>query len=382
MKSQVCKRCIQDQSIPGIIFDSEGVCNFCHLHDEMEKEYPNDNRGERKLNTLLKRLKKSSNKYHCVIGVSGGRDSTFLLWLLVKKWNLKPLAVHFNDGFDNPTAGENMLKACKKLNVDLITVTSHWKEAKDLKIDFLKASTPDLNLGTDIGIAASLYGVSFKYNIKHILLAQSFRTEGIKPLEWSYFDGDYLKNVHNIFGSVPLTPFQADRPGFHLGFKELAYYSVIKRISVWTPLYYYPYIRKTAEDILKEELSWVYPGAHYFDDLYHSLIKKVHRIKFKINLNMNSDSALVRSGQMSREKALKRKEKIYHIEDEDVIRLCLKRLNLSQMEFEDFMAIPVKRFKDFPTSYDKIKKTKPLIKVLSQFNLLPKIAYKKYFEFS
>ena len=175
MEKQTCKRCIQDTTVPGLIFDSSGVCNFCHFHDQMETEYPNDQRGEKKLNSLMEKLKKSSQKYHCVLGISGGRDSTFLLWLLVKKWKLKPLAVHFNDGFDNPVAGENMLRACKKLNIDLMTVTSHWKEAKDLKIDFLKASTPDLNLGTDIGIAASLYGVSAKYNIKHILLAQSFR---------------------------------------------------------------------------------------------------------------------------------------------------------------------------------------------------------------
>lgn len=384
MNNQTCKRCIQDLSVPGIHFNSSGVCNYCHLHDLMEKEYPNDHRGEKKLNGLFKRIKtdQKNKKYNCVVGISGGRDSSFLLWLLVKKWKLKPLAIHFNDGFDNPVAGENMLKACKKLNVDLITVTSHWKEAKDLKIDFLKASTPDLNLGTDIGIAAALYGISAKYDTKHILLAQSFRTEGIKPLLWSYFDGDYLRNVHNIFGTIPLSPFSSERPGFHLGIKELIYYSVLKGISVWTPLYYYPYIRKEAEDILKEELSWVYPGAHYFDDLYHSLIKYIHRVKFNIDLNMNSDSALIRSRQMSKEMALKRKKEIYHIEDEDVIRLCLKRLDVSKMELEDYLAIPVKTFKDYPTSWDKIKKLKVPIKILSHWNLLPKITYRKYFQFS
>ena len=383
MQNQICKRCIQDLSVPGLHFDPSGICNYCHLHDLMEKEYPNDHRGERILNSLFKKLQQSSKnkKYNCILGISGGRDSTFLLWFLIKKWKLNPLAVHFNDGFDNPVAGENMLKACKKLNVDLITVTSHWKEAKDLKIDFLKASTPDLNLGTDIGIASALYGISTKYNIKYILLAQSFRTEGIKPLSWSYFDGDYLRNVHNIFGTVPLSPFHPERPGFHLGIKELAYYSIIKRIFVWTPLYYYPYNRKEAENILKEDLSWVYPGAHYFDDLYHSLIKYIHRVKFNIDLNMNSDSALVRSKQMSREAALMRKKKIYHIENEDIFRLCLKRLDLSMMEFEDFMAIPIKTFKDFPTSWNKIKKAKLIIKILSQFNFFPKITYKKYFEF-
>ena len=385
MKSnQLCGRCVQDTRVPNIRFDASLVCNYCHLHDEMEKEYPNDERGAEKLKSLFKKIKQAAKgaKYHCVVGISGGRDSSFLLWLAVKKWGLKPLAVHFNDGFDNPTAGENMLKAVRKLNVDLITLTSHWKQAKDLKIVFLKASTPDLNLGTDIGIAASLYGTAAKYNIKHILLGQSFRTEGIKPLSWSFFDGDYLRNVHKIFGAVLLTPWTEQKPGFHLGLRELAHYSLSKRIAVHTPLYWYPYIRKEAEGILRRDLDWVYPGAHYFDDLYHSLLKYVHRVKFDIDLNMNSDSALVRSGQMSREEALKRKESVYPIEDEDIIRLCLKRLDLSKTEFEDMMAIPVKTFKDYPTSYNKIKRLKPVIRLLSRFSFLPKVTYRKYFEFS
>ena len=381
MAKQICKKCVQDSSVPDILFDSSGLCNYCHWQDLMEKEYPKDHRGEKRLQQIFTKLKKDQKKYSCVLGLSGGRDSSFLLWLLVKKWKLKPLAVHFNDGFDNPTAGENMLKACKKLDVDLLTVTSHWKTAKDLKIDFLKASTPDLNLGTDIGIAAALYSMSFKHNIKHILLAQSFRTEGIKPLAWSYFDGDYLRNVHNIFGSAPLAPFTPERAGFNLGLKELFYYSALKGISVWTPLYYYPYVREEAEDILKQELSWVYPGAHYFDDLYHSLIKYIHRVKFDIDLNMNSDSALVRSGQMSRDRALKRKNEIYHIEDEDIIRLCLKRLDISKSRLEDYLAIPVKSFRDYPTSWNKIKKLRWLVKACSQLNVIPKVTYRKYFQF-
>ena len=380
----ICSRCVQDSSIPGISFDTAGVCNFCHLHDVMEKEYPNDKRGTKRLGNMFRKIKKSAGnkKYNCIVAISGGRDSSFLLWLSVKKWNLSPLAVHFNDGFDNPIAGENILRACNQLNVDLITVTSHWKEAKDLKIDFLKASTPDLNLGTDIGIASSLYGQALKYNIKTILLGQSFRTEGIKPLSWSYFDGDYLRNVHNIFGTVPLSPWTPERPGFHLGIKELSWYALVKGISVLTPLYYYPYNRKEAESVLTEELSWCYPGAHYFDDLYHSLLKYVHRVKFKIDLNMNSDSALVRSGQMSRKEGLRRRKEIYHIEDADTIRLCKKRLGLSHMEFEDFMSIPVKTFKDYPTSWNTIKKFRFFIKLLSQINVIPKITYRKYFQFS
>lgn len=378
---QTCTRCVQDNSVPGISFDKEGVCNFCHFHDFLCQLFPNDEKGEKILYNFFDQIKQKSKnkKYDCVIGVSGGRDSIYMLYLAVKKWGLRPLAVHFNDGFDNPVAGENMINATKKLGVDLRTITSDWREGKDLKIDFLKASVPDLNLGTDIGIASSLYGVAAKENLNHILIGQSFRTEGVKPLSWSYFDGDYLRNVHAIYGTVKLRPWKPDAPGFNLGIKELFYYTVVRNIKTITPMYYYPYIRKEAEKIIISELGWVYPGAHYFDDLYHSLLKYIHRVKFNIDLNMNSDSALVRSGQLDREAALERAHGIYTIEDPKIIDLCIKRLDLSKEDFEKFMQIPPKTFRNYKTSYNTIKLFKYPIKALSHLNLLPKITYYKYF---
>ena len=382
MANQWCARCVQDRSVPGIEFDQEGVCNFCHLHDKMERIFPNGEEGYKILQNIGKKIKKQgeNNQYDCVVGISGGRDSTYLLHVLVKEFGLRPLAVHFNDGFDNPVAGENMVNAVKKLGVELRTITSDWREAKDLKISFLKASVPDLNLGTDIGIASSLYGVAYQEGIKNIIIGQSFRTEGVKPLSWSYFDGDYLRNVQKQFGTVELQKWKPEDPQFNLGVKELFYYSAMKGMKVYTPMYYYDYIRKDAEDIIKREYDWVYPGAHYYDDLYHALIKYVHRVKFNIDLNMNSDSALVRSGQMSREKALERAHGVYRIEDPDVIRLCLKRLGLSREKFDEYMSYTPKTFRDYPTSYDIMKRFKLPIKLLSQMNLLPRVTYMKYFE--
>ena len=381
LEPRTCTRCVQDNSVPGIEFDKDGVCNFCHFHDFLDKLFPNDERGENILAGIFEKVKKQgkNKKYDCVLGISGGRDSIYMLYLAVKKWKLRPLAVHFNDGFDNPVAGENMIKATKKLGVDLRTITSDWREAKDLKIDFMKASVPDLNLGTDIGIASSLYGVAAKENIKYILIGQSFRTEGVKPLSWSYFDGDYLRNVHNIFGKVKLRKWTANDPGFNLGVKELFYYTILKRIKTITPMYYTPYIRKEAEKMIIEELDWVYPGAHYYDDLYHSILKYIHRVKFNIDLNMNSDSALVRSGQLDRETALKRAHSIYAIEDPKVIDLCIKRLNLTLEEFESFMKLPPKTFYNYKTSYNIIRIFKPFIWLASHLNLLPKVTYYKYF---
>lgn len=380
-KYQRCTRCVQDSTVPGIYFDKNGVCNFCHFHDNLVKAFPNGKEGKAKLERYFKEIKRKgkNKKYDCIIGISGGRDSTVLLYLAVKEWGLRPLAVHFNDGFDNPVAGENMLKAVKILGIDLRTITSDWREAKALKIDFLKASTPDLNMGTDIGIASSLFGTAAKEGVKYILIGQSFRTEGIKPLSWAYFDGDYLREVHKKFSTIPLRKWTPNDPGFNFGIKELIYYSVIRGIKTILPMYNHDYIRDEAEKVIIKELDWVYPGAHYFDDLYHSLIKYIHRVKFNIDMNMNSDSALVRSGQLSREIALKRAHGVYAIEDPKVIDLCIKRLGITKEEFEEWMALPPKTFRNYKTAYSVIRVMKYPIKIMATLHLVPRITYDKYF---
>ena len=383
MEKQICTRCIQDNSVPGINFDINGVCNFCHLHDELCEIFPNGERGTQQLNKIIKDIKKQSKnkEFDCVVGISGGRDSIYLLYNAVKVWQLRVLAVHSDDYFDNPIATENMKKAVEKLNVQFVNVCYPKELACELKRDFLKASVPDLNMGTDIAIATALYSTAYKYGIKNIFIGQSFRTEGIKPLEWSFFDGKYLKTVHNMFGKIPLPKWTPENPTYNLDLKEIFYYTFIKGIKTFTPNYYINYVRKDAQEIIKKELGWVYPGAHYFDDLYHSFIAYVHRVKFHINLNMNSDSALVRDGQLTREEALDRANKPYHIENDKVIEDCLKKINVSQLDFDKIMKLPLKTFKNYNTSYNIIKMLKYPIKMASTLNIVPKVVYKKYFEF-
>ncbi|MCB9233796.1 MAG: hypothetical protein H6581_19220 [Bacteroidia bacterium] len=387
MEYQRCTRCIQDSSVPGISFDEKGECNYCSFHDRMCEHFPNDERGAQALQKMVDRIKKAGKgrKYDCVIGVSGGRDSSFLWHLAVKEWGLRPLALHFNDGFDNPDAGENMMfmqKKLKEFGSDFRTYTSPYPESRDLKITELKASTPQLNTGTDIGIAASLYHAAAVNGVKYILFGQSFRTEGIKPLSWAYFDGDYLRTVHKLFGEIPLSPRKKTEdtfPGYHLGVKELAYYAMVKGVKVVAPLYNYPYVRKQAEEILKREYNWVYPGAHYYDDLYWALINVVHRKKFNVDLRLNSYSALVRDGQMDRDEAIESVGKIYAIEDPDVIRLCIKRLQLKQEDFDAFMEIPPKTFMAYPNSYKLLRTFKWGVWLVTQLGFLPRVVYDKYF---
>ncbi|HEX8327244.1 MAG TPA: N-acetyl sugar amidotransferase [Hymenobacter sp.] len=378
---QRCTRCIMDTTAPGIEFNAAGICSFCKVHDRMEQAFPLGEAGRRTVQRLADEMRRAGqgNRFDCVLGVSGGRDSSYTLWYCVTQLKLRPLAVHFNDGFGNPVAGENMLRACKRLGVELRTITSDWRESKDLKIAFLKASVPDMEEGTDLGIATALYGVAAKENVRHIIIGQSFRTEGIAPLSWNFLDGKYLKAVHKQFGTVPLRPWQPNDPGFNLGIKEMTYYAFWRRIKTVTLLYHLDYVRTEVDEILERELEWQNPGAHYFDDLYQSLIYYLNRIKFNIDRRLFNYSALVRSGQMSREVALDRVSRINPIEDEKVIALCIKRLGLTRAEFDNIVSAPPKTFHDYPNSYGFLRLFKLPIKFMSQLNLIPESAYDKFF---
>jgi len=369
-----------DTTVPGAAFDEKGECNFCRLHDRLEAMYPLDEKGKKRLEKIVRAIKKKGKgkKYDCVIGVSGGRDSTYTLYL-AKQFGLRPLAVHFDDGFGNPIAVENMKKATEKLGVELRTVVSDRRESRDLRIAFLKASTPDLEEAADIGIATALYGVAAKEGIKYILIGQSFRTEGIAPIEWNYLDGRYLNSVHKRFGAVQLKKWRPEDPGFNLSPLHMFYYAVLKGIKAIPILYYLNYVRRDAGEIITKELDWVYTGAHYYDDLYQGLMNYIYRVKFDIDRRKYNYSALVRCGQMSRQEALERVKEVYCIEDPEVIDLCIKRLDITRDEFDGYMRLPAKTFRDYPTSYNWIRAMRLPIKALSALGILPGVTYDKYF---
>jgi hypothetical protein len=380
---QVCTRCIIDDTVPGASFDSQGICAYCRLHDEMDALYPLTPEGEARKMALVERVRQSGRggEFDCIVGISGGRDSTYLLHLTVQL-GLRPLAVHFNDGFGNPVAGENMAKATERLGVKLLTITSDWRESKDLKIACLRASVPNANMSTDLGLAAALFGAAARHKLKYVLIGQSFRTEGIAPLPWNYLDGKHLAAIHKRFGSRDLRPWHPTDPGFHLGSRELFYYLIVRRIRTVPLLYYHNYVRADIDQLLKSELGWVNPGAHYFDDLYQALLQQLQRVKFNMDRRKFNYSALVRSGQMSRETALAHTREVYALEDPKVIDLCIKRLGLKRADYEEILANPPKTFRDYPSGYDMLVRFRPLIRAMAAMNLVPKSTYLKYFKYA
>jgi N-acetyl sugar amidotransferase len=366
--------------VAGATFDDAGICSYCHLHEQLERDFPAGAEGRRRILAIADKIRKAGKgrKYDCVAGISGGRDSCFTLHLAVRELGLRPLAVHFNDGFGNPVAGENMRKLTAKLGVDLRTVSSDWRESKDLRIAALKASTPDLELAADIGIATALYGAAVQENIKYILIGQSFRTEGIAPLEWNYLDGRYLKSMSRMFGKVSLRSWQPANPGFNLDLREMIYYTLVKGVSSILPLYSWDYVRHDASELLTAEYGWVNPGAHYLDDLYQALMTYVLRVKFGIDRRKYNYAALVRSGQMTREEALAKIAQPYAAEDAKLIELCIKRLGLTREEFDGFLALPPRTFRDYPTNFRLLRLMRPVIWMMAELGMVPRSSYLKY----
>ena len=356
--------------------NKNGVCNYCEAQESLENEFP-INGNEIKIAEEI-RKKSKGKKYDCVLGLSGGRDSTYLVHV-ARKLGLRPLLVHFNDGFSNPVAGQNISNIVRNTNFELRTITSDWRESKDIKISCMKASVPDMEIGMDLGIASALYSIAAKENINYILGGVSFRTEGIVPLDWNYLDGKYLKSIMREFGTVKMKQWKPYEPSFNFDIKEFLYYSLIKKIKYIPLLYHLDYKRPEAEKIIIKEFEWKYPGAHYFDDLFQSLNSYILRNKFKIDYRRFNYSALIRSGQYSREEALKKVQNVYEVEDPKVIQLCIDRLGLKKEDIERYLKEKPKSFLEYKSNYNLVKLARYPIKILCKLGVLPPSLYLKFF---
>jgi len=379
-----CKVCVVDDSFPNFKLDEKGICNYCKLHNEMENEIPNDERGSKILLKKVENIKKRNRKkkYDVVVGISGGRDSTYLLYYTKKILGLRCLAIHLNDGFGNPLAGKNMENATKILDIDFKVLTTDWKLSKDLKKSFLEACVPDIETPTDIAIASSLYAACSEFDVKDIFIGQSFRTEGISPLEWNFLDGTYIKDIQKKYGTQKFPKWKPNKVCFDLDIKKLFYYTFIKKIQVFNPFYYIDYNRKNVDKIISTELKWENTGAHYYDDLYQTLMFKWYKEKFGIDRRKFNYSALIRSKQMTREQAIDNLKKSYIINQDEIVSLCTKRLGITNEYLDSLIKNNKKNtFKNFNTSYNFLKYFSGLINLLSKLNILPSTTYYKYFKF-
>lgn len=373
MNNNICVKCIMDYSDPDLVIDSEGICNHCRRYvNQLNLRIFTDQVADLKLKELVQKIKKSSykNDYNCIIGVSGGVDSTYVAYL-VKELGLKPLAIHFDNGWNSELAVSNIEKVLDKLNIDLYTYVIKWDVFKDLQLSFLKASTPDGEIPTDHAINALLFREANKRGIKWIINGMNFATESISVPSWSYGHSDwkYIKSIHKLFGSKKLDVY----PKYTIW--DLFRWTFIKKIKVVSILNYVNYNRADVMNILENKLDWVYYGGKHYESIYTRFFQGyILPNKFKIDKRRGHLSDLIRSGQLTREEALE--ELKLPIYDLGMLRqdkiFVLKKFGLSEEQFENLMSLPRKSYKDYPNSTFIINLLKSIVNKFRSVGLYTK----------
>lgn len=369
---RTCSRCLLDSTIPGITFDDKGECNYCKIQDQFDREYPLK-KGQRRLAEKIRKVKSQGRKrrYDCIVGVSGGCDSSYLLHK-VKQWNLRPLAVHFDNNWNTTTARDNMNKMIKALNVDLLQVGVAKEEYDDICRSFLLASVSDADIPNDIAIAAVLYLAADKMDVPWIMVGHSFRTEGTTPLGWTYMDGKYIESIHNAYGKEEMKTFS------NLWLSNMLRWMILKRIKKLRPLWYIDYQKEEAKKFLSETFGWRWYGGHHLENKYTEFCCNYYQPrKFGIDLRYIEYSALIRSRQMTREEGFEELKHPPQI-DADILREVKERLFLTDEEFDNIMQQPKRTYHDYETYHPIFKRWKWLFYILSRLDLIPKTFYIKY----
>jgi N-acetyl sugar amidotransferase len=365
-----CSRCLYDDSIPDIVFDENEVCNFCHQYSALEKEYPTDQEGEEKLLKIVNKIKKvgKNKRYDCVVGVSGGCDSSYML-SKVKELGLRPLAVNFDNGWGEPIADKNLEIMTEKLHIDFMKIKVDKSELDDMFRSFLLASVPEIDAPSDIGLATALYIAADAFKIKYIMDGHSFRTESISPPGFFYFDGKYISSIHSKFGEVPVSTF----PNMKL--LPFLNWMFVKRIKRIRPLYYLDYDKEYTKRLLIEKFGWNWYGGHHHENRFTIFCNRYYMPKkFGLDVRILEYSALIRSGQISREQAIMEINKPLP----DCKAIITEVENRLRISIDDIMVAPKKSFKDYKTYKQIFRKLRLLFWIGYKFNLVPKSFYVKF----
>jgi N-acetyl sugar amidotransferase len=374
-KLKICTRCIVDTTTRFIDFDDNGICNYCRGYEKqalVSVDKPQEER-QKEFQKLLKDIefKGRGKKYNCVIGLSGGMDSSYLA-VLVKEWGLRPLVVHFDNGWNTEVAVHNITNLVERLQYELHTYVVDWEEFKDLQIAYFKASVLDLEVPTDQLIFAILYKYAKDHGIHYILDGWNFRTEFGMPADWSAtrkFDLTNLRNIHKQFGTRKLRKFPT------ISDSQLYWYKEVNDIQTLSLLNFIPFELYVAKKRLIEGFNYKpYQYKHYesiFTRFYQGYILPK---KFGIDKRKAHLSTLIRSGFITREVAIEQlKQPPYSLEDQAADRsYVIKKWQLTEEEFEKYMKKP-------PVSHDHFgyDKTNNIIKFLVRLHYiyLYKIAY-------
>lgn len=348
---QICTNCVMDTSDGAITFDSRGVCDHCsNFYENTLPNWHPDEQGWRELQKLVAKIKSEGEgkDFDCIIGMSGGIDSSYLTYLAKVKLGLRPLVFHVDAGWNSQQAVNNIEQLVERLGLDLYTEVIDWEEMRDLQLAFFKAGVPHIDLPQDHAFFATMYKFAAKHRVKYILTGANYSTECVKnPMEWIYFGTDVvqIKDIHRRFGQRPLKNFP-----FSNILRHKVYLRYIRGIRVVTPLNYVPYIKEEAVKLLAENYGWQkYPQKHFesrFTKFYEGYWLPT---KFGYDTRRVQYSSLILTKQMTRSEALEKltrpaydKETI--AQDFDYIAT---KLGITTQELQGYLDAPNKSFRDY-----------------------------------
>jgi len=291
---------------------------------------------------------------------------------LLKKAGLNPLAITFDNTWSSVTSVENLKVMLKTLNIDLWTYVVDSEEFNDISRSFLLASVPDADIPNDIAITTVYYMAMDKFDVNYAIDGHSFRTEGMAPLGWTYMDGKYVESVQKKFGTVPLKTF----PNLEINYwlKHMTDQNK-KRLRL---LYHVNYEKQNAIDFLQKEFGWKWYGGHHYENDYTKFVKGfLLPIKFNIDKRKVEFSALIRSGQMSREEALRILQTPPQLEPKFIAHVK-KRLKLTDEDFEKIMKLPIRSHHDYETYHPFFVENREMFRKLLEKGLISHTFFEKY----
>jgi N-acetyl sugar amidotransferase len=348
---QICTNCVMDTSDSKIVFDDKGVCDHCNtFYNDILPFWHTDERGRKKLEDLVEQIKQEGKDkdFDCLMGMSGGIDSSYLLYIMVKEFGLRPLVFHVDAGWNSQIAVNNIERLVDGLGLDLYTEVINWEEIKDLQLAFFRSGVPHVDVPQDHAFFATMYKFASKHKIKYILTGGNYSTECVRnPLEWMYYQSDsiQLKDIYKKHGAGKLRDYPVTNILWHK-----IYLPYIKGIKLIRPLDFVPYNKEKAMEELVNKFGYQkYPQKHFesrFTRFYESfwLYERfgydVRRVQF---------SSLILTNQMTREEALRALENLPY-DPENIkhdFEYVANKLGITVEELNHYFHLPKKTYKDF-----------------------------------
>jgi N-acetyl sugar amidotransferase len=348
---QQCKNCVMDTTDSQIVFDQNGLCDHCSTY--YKKTLPNwhtDERGQKQLQSVIEKIKRAGHgkDFDCIIGMSGGIDSSYLTYIAKVEMGLRPLVFHVDAGWNSQEAVNNIERLVDTLGLDLYTEVIDWEEMRDLQLAFFKSGVPHIDTPQDHAFFATMYKFAEQHRVKYILTGGNLSTECIRnPIEWMYYQSDsiQLRDIHRQYGSRPLVSFPTTSI-----LRHKIYLPYLKGIKAVRPLNYVPYVKEQAVKLLIEKFGWQpYPQKHFesrFTRFYEGYwLPK----KFGYDTRKVQYSSLIVTGQMTRDEALE-KLKLPALDKntaQQEFEYVANKLRISVDELQSYMDASNKTYKDY-----------------------------------